>query len=283
MSPGFSRKPRFKRRTSLAPPPVPTGLIYQHDFEDGAFPTQGGVIPSALSTDITVSTVNPISGTRSFNVRYNGTAPGTAQWQEHNIALPKCYGGFGMEWDTRFSSNFFLRPDGGGGNNTSKWFQFWQQTDANYDVVPRTRSDYTGIFATGASIRRNGVGDQIEVMGVVTSPTGDIASNIDARLLIDPTAPANAPIKPGQIHNVKWRVKFATGVGTADGYYELLVDNVLVIPPTNFDFYPPNRLGPPVPFVSWGYFMGYSNGGFTNTTDVQWDNLKIYNTTTRWW
>jgi hypothetical protein len=271
------------RGRAPAPPAgnTPTGLIYSHDFEDGLFPTQGPVIPSGLGGECTVSTVNPVDGLRSFQVRYPGTPPGTAQWQEYNIALPKCYGGFGMDFDTRFSSNFVLRPDGGGGNNTSKWFQFWQQTDANAALNPRVRTDYGQIMSVGASIRRKGVGNQIEMLVVVTD-NGCLVCNNNSFVLIDPDTPANGPIKPGQKHNIKWRIKYSSGINQNNGVYELLVDNVVVFQNSALGLWPYAGRASDC-FVSWGYLMGYSNGGFTNDTIVQWDNFKMYNTSSRWW
>lgn len=184
----------------------------------------------------------------------------------------------------RFSSNYRLRAGPTGENNTTKFFQFWQQTDANAALYPRVSTDYTsGIFSTGASIRRSGVGNQIELMAVVTSPTGGAASNIGYALLMDPDTPANGPIKPGQFHNIKWRAIYSTAQGVEDGFYEFLVDNSVVYSSPLFAFYPPDAFGPPTPFVSWGYLMGFSNNGFGVDTNVGWYNLKMYNQTTRWW
>lgn len=260
-------------------PPAESGLIYDHDFEDGAFPSQGPVIQSGLTSDITVTTTNPISGTRSLNFFFVGKPEGQDNWIEHNLALPKCYGGFGMEFDIRFSSNYVLRNLS---NSTTKWFQFWQQTDANAELSPRVRTDYNEIMSVGASIRRNGVDNQIELMAVVTDNGCNVCNNGYA-LLMDPDTPENAPVRPGQKHKVKWRVKYSSALGVNDGLYELLVDDGIVFQNTALNLWPYAGRGSTPPFLSWGYLMGYANGGFGVDTNVQWDNLKMYNTTTRWW
>lgn len=261
-------------------PPGELGLIYSHDFEDGAFPSQGAVIQSPLTSDIRVTTTNPISGTRSLEFFLIEKPPGVFNWQEHNLALPKCYGGFGMEFDIRFGENYVLRGDPA--NSTTKWFQFWQQTDANAALDPRERTDYDFILSVGASIRRNGVGNQIEMMAVVTD-NGCLTCNNGYALLMDPDTPANAPVKPGQVHNIKWRVVFSSALGVSDGLYELLVDGVVVYQNTALNLWTHAGRGSTPPFVSWGYLMGFMNPGVGVDTIVQWDNLKMYNTTTRWW
>lgn len=235
---------------------------------------QGG-----LTSNITVSTVEPIDGLRSLNFRFVAQPPGTDSWVEHNMALPKCYGGFGMEWDMRFPSNYALR---GPGSTTTKWFQFWQQTEANAALNPRVRTDYGEIMATGASIYLDTATNKIMLMAVVTRSNCLVCN--DAYVpLIDLTNPANGPIKLGQNHNIKWRVKYASSTSATDGVYELLVDNVSVYTNTALNLYPYDNRGSTPPFISWGYLMGYANGGFGVETNVKWDNLKMFATPIRWW
>jgi hypothetical protein len=189
----------------------------------------------------------------------------------------QCFDGFGMEWDQRISSNFFLRNNSSE-SSTTKWFQFWQGN----------REDYGEIFAVGASFRRQYLSNRVELMAVNTS-AGCLVCNAAYSspspygiTLIGPDTPANGAIKPGQVHNIKWRVKFSSTDVAADGLWEMLIDNVLFATYTGA-VYSYAGVGSPVPNIATGYLMGYCNPGYAAETVWTWDNLKFYNTTTRWW
>lgn len=285
MSPLVTTVANSGARGRVPAPPggnTPAGLIYSHNFEDGLFPSQGPVIQSGLTSSITVSTVDPIDGLRSLNFGFVAKPPGTDSWLEHNMALPKCYGGFGMEWDMRFPTNFALRYPG---STTAKWFQFWQQTDANAALNPRVSTDYGQIMQVGASFYLNQPWEnKVKLMSVITRSNCLVCNDNVEAVLMDLDTPANGPIKLGQNHNIKWRVKYASGpLPAADGVYELLVDNVSVYTNNACAIWPYDGRGSTPPFVSWGYLMGYVNGGFGVETNIKWDNLRIYNTATRWW
>jgi hypothetical protein len=265
-----------------------TGLLYSEDFE--ARPT--GVLQSAWTTGDappgvtapdgnfywlqnhggTVSTTSPLSGTKSLDFFHVGVPNDTDQNREQRLTLPvNCTLGFGMEWDQRVPSNFVLRDQVGG--TTSKWFQFWRNNHSDYSASGSN-------FGIGASFRRSGVGNQVELMVVVTD-TGCFTCNAAFVLLIDPDTPTNAPIRPGQVHNIKWRVRYSSGPSVSDGLYELLVDNAVVYQNNALALWTFANDGPPS--VRSGYLMGYTNAGYAADTTWTWDNIKFYHQSTRWW
>lgn len=264
------------------------GLIYSDTFESapsGALQSawtagdgpSGATLPNGTFYYLTnhggqVLTANPITGSKSLNFVYPAVADDVDQNQEQRLILPvDAAGGFGMEWDQRISSNFVLRDQTGG--TTSKWFQFWRNDHSDY-------SSSGSNFAVGASFRRSGVGNQVELMVVVTEETCFIC-NLAYVLLIDPDTPANAPLKPGQVHNIKWYIKYASSAAASDGTWEMLVDGAVVYSNTAMKLWPYANDGTPT--VRSGYLMGYTNAGYSAETTWTWDNLKFYNQSTRWW
>ncbi len=261
--------------------------IYENDFNSGSLtPTWEGVTEYAPNTLYwqpnhggQVNATNPISGSHSLNFIFPVSADGADSNEEQRFRLPRdCTGGFGMEWDQRISSNFFLRDQTDPSGTTSKWWQLWQ---GEY-------TDYSNHTTVGCSFRRSGEGNQVEIMAVVTD-TGCTVCNANytspssfGRVLIDPDTPANGIIKPGQVHNIKWRVKFSSGPTENDGLWELLVDDVVFATFTGALYSPASR-GSPIPSLRFGYLMGYTNAGYNQVTTWTWDNLKMYNTTERWW
>lgn len=264
------------------------GLIYSNDFNSGVLaPTYGDEPPGVPDGTFywlanhggEVSNVSPIAGSHSLRFVFPAVADFVDSNREQRFILPRnCDGGVGMEWDQRLPANFFLRNQTDSSGTTSKWFQIWQGSHADY-------STHTTV---GASFRRSGEGNQVEIMAVVTDSGCTVCNanfsspSAKGRVLIDPDTPSNGILVPGQIHNIKWRVRFSSSPAATDGLWELLVDNVVFATFTGAIYSPASR-GNPVPSVRSGYLMGYSNAGYNDQTIWQWDNLKVYHTLERWW
>jgi hypothetical protein len=231
-----------------------------------------------------VTTTAPLSGTKSLDMVYPAVANDVDSGTEQRFILPQlCTGGFGMEWDQRISSNFFLRSQAGG--TTSKWFQMW-------------RSGYSTSFTIGASFRRAGGAnvDKVEMMPIITNNNGagiaggpndlEVYPSASSRILISPLSVTGSPVGilvPGQTQRIRFWVRYSSAFNVFDGRYEIWVDDTLFVY-ADCEIWPHviSEGGGATPGIQYGYVMGYTNAGYDAATTWTWDNLKFYSGATRW-
>lgn len=242
------------------------GVLFSDTFESGNLShTENGFgwngTNAGSGDGLSVSTDIARSGTRSVKFTFGGGPAGADAWSELRYILGKNMTDVYIQWYQYF-------PDGteglgprwthrSDGISNNKLFKLWADKYTGYTVM-------TGI---GSYPLSGGNSNFFTDYGTnQTGGNGNFDKDID---------------RVGLTNTLRGRwVKFQYHVKTAssannDGVLQLWVDDVLTINNTDMNLYPLNGVGN---YFRNGYFMGWSNSGFAQTTNTYVDDVTISDT-----
>jgi len=233
-------------------------IYFQDNFESGDLSKPGWGSSNGMSDSIPV--VSPDiarNGTFSLKFTFIGNASGDA-WSEQRFGFGEQLTEVYLQWyqyfpngteglGAKYKHRFVTGPD----NN--KFLRLWDASYRDYKVKLGWSLDSTGNPEVEAMITEYGVnGSNFGKHGNGwRTPTDESLLGRWVRF---------------QVH-----VKLAT-VANNDGVMEMWVDGVKVIENTTFPIYPSGGIGN---YLANGYFMGWSNSGFDETTFTYIDDFVI--------
>ncbi len=248
---------------ALSAAPARGTILFQDGFENGTLTTKqngyGWNGANAGSGDgVSVSTDIARSGTRSVKFTFGGGPAGADAWSELRYILGNNMTDVYIQWYQYFPDGteglgprWTHRSDGVSNN---KLFKLWADNYTGYTVM-------TGI---GSYPLSGGNSNFFTDYGTnQTGGNGNFGKDVDSVGLTDAL-------------RGKW-VKFLYHVKTAssannDGVLQLWVDDELRVNNTDMNLYPLNGLGN---YFRNGYFMGWANSGFDETSNTYVDDVTI--------
>lgn len=247
-----------------APTPVPLQNGFTDSFESGdllhaenGFHWNGA--NAGAGDAVSVSTDIAHSGSRSVKFTFGAGASGDDAWSELRFILGKNMPDVYIQWYQYFPNGaeglgprWSHRTDGVSNN---KFIRFWSDDYTNFTLK------------TGLSFWPMGSGDS------QIGPDG--GSNQTGLQLLSPKDNAGmTDSRRGRWVKFQYHAKTATSANN-NGVVQLWVDGVLVISNTTAALYPSGGVGN---YYRNGYLMGWSNSGFSQTTNTYIDDVTISDT-----
>jgi len=243
-------------------------LLFTDGFESGDMTTSNAFF-NWISQPACASIVDSVvhTGSNALRLRFNGSgADSTADAGcEPNFfvdSLPNVT----FEFQIFVDSNFVHRLPSTGSNN-NKFFAFWQDTSS-------TDRGYNGPLQQVWEFERRSDTTVSTKSAVISADT--LASNavINRDTMFIAPASVGMSITRGNWHKVQICMQAASDSLVQDGHSRIAIDDSTVTSVENFSYYPSTGIAPE---ISYGYLMGYSNSGYTDTTYFYFDEWKVYN------
>ncbi len=245
-------------------------LLFSDDFESGSMNHTENGISYGSSANVTVSTSNSNGGTRSARFAFLGVPSGQDDGAEQRIDLGAVYSQVYIAWDQYMPNGlesyggaaFVIRSESPSNN---KQLRLWRgpKSDGN--------DGYSSFYNKfGCSTDQGSVAQLYGEYGVNAGGVGRNGSTGTGG-----TAPTINPYFSTSDRGVWTRFGFYAKANTTsnNGIIRIYKNGTLVGSGTNLNGQPstPSNAG-----FDFCYLLGYANSGFTNTTYIFIDNLKIY-------
>lgn len=212
------------------------------------------------------------TGSYSLKLNFPGAPLGADASAEQRFSLGKDYTEVHAEWyayyaaaPTNYTARYLHRTDAGANNN--KFFRLWKgdTSDGN--------GGYTKFYLkVGASTEPEPSGDSslygeygTDALGVgIRGPSGAGASGGKAASVINDTV-------RGRWVKFAYHAKASSAQGVNDGIIEVFRDDQVLFSARNLLLY--SSTGPSA--FNSGYFLGWANSGFSETTAIYIDDVVI--------
>jgi hypothetical protein len=240
--------------------------FFADGFEAGAKTNANGFTWGAVE-NVDVSTANPYSGNYSLRFRFGPDAPGEDSWSEQRFNMGRYLSEYWVDYMLYVPSNFVHRAES---PNNNKFFMTWRDTYS--DVSGGTWRIGYEYQSTASTIRP---------MSSRWDYNSWESSGLNHPQMNAPFIGGTGPIKPGQWTRVRMQFRAASSRTASDGVMRMWINDMLFAQKTDGKFH--NYYSTPSDAsLRNGYFLGWSNSGFTAETIFYIDDVKFYSINPGW-
>jgi len=257
--------------TEVASPPEPelTGTpFFSDDFDSGAKTNANGF---TWSGGVPVSSDRARSGSYSLRFSYGPNAVGADATAEQRFNMGRNLAEVWIEYYLWVPSNFAHRNDAPGNN---KFFQIWNTTYGSGSGTWQAGYEYERLTDSTSSIRPMSSKEFGTNAKFVTS-TG--LGHPDSG---KPFIGSSNPLRPGYWTQIRLQFSRSSASLATDGIMRIWIDGVMFAEMTNGPFRNYENIGETV--LRNGYFLGWSNSGFTEATCFYIDDVRFYDVDPGW-
>lgn len=269
-SEGVSGVATFTVSSAQVQPVVPEGAttsFFSDNFDSGSKVSANGFTWSSAGSRVTVSPERAFSGTHALRFRFGPDTVGGDSGAEQRFDMGRYLNEYWVEYMLFVPANFVHRADS---PNNNKFFMTWRDTYS--DVAGgtwRVGYEYQG---TSSSLRP--MSSRWDLNSWTSSGLNHPQSNA-------PFIGGAGPVRLGAWTRVRLQFKAASSRTASDGVMRMWINDSLYASKTDGRFH--NYYAEPSDAVlRKGYFLGWSNSGFSAETVFFIDDVRFYDADPRW-
>lgn len=238
-----------------------TTPVFSDDFESGQRSNaHGGGRWASTGQRVTVQKDDKAGSKFALDFFFPARDPGRMSTAEQRFALAEGVKELWLEYDFFLPSNFFHRQTGKGANN--KFLALWEEDYSALNGEPLLAFE----FRPMNDVRKR------------SGKNGDSYLYVHARDRVgkmrnrgQPALNAFSDAQRGRWNSIRVHVRLATGENVNDGLIELWMNGKRIIAADGLAL-----PGGEKHYLRRGYFMGWSNSGYTADTHFKIDNVRFY-------
>jgi hypothetical protein len=205
--------------------------------------------------------------------RYGADADGSDSSAEQRFNLGRNCAAVWIEYSLYIPANFAHRTQTTGATN-NKFLMIWNTTYGSGSGTWQAGYEYLRAGDTSSNLRPMSSKEFGTNALYVTSGALDHPDNNK------PFIGSSNPLTPGNWHTIRLQFQRSSAGGASDGVMKMWIDGTLFASMTNGPFRNFDNIGDTV--LRNGYFMGWSNSGFTEVTDFFIHQPTFYDSDPGW-
>jgi hypothetical protein len=245
--------------------------FFSDDFDNGQRTNANG-FSWGTATQATVSSERAFNGTHALRFPFGPNAANSDSHSEQRFNLGQYLSEYWVEYMLYVPSNFIHRDDRPANN---KFYMTWRDT---YSDVSG------GTWRIGYEYEDAAIGSPNSIIRAMSSRwdyNSWESSGLSHPDNYQPLIGGTGPIAVGQWSRIRMQFRAASSRAASDGIMRMWVNDALYAEKTDGKFH--NFYDTPADAsLRNGYFLGWSNSGFTELTVFFIDAVKFYNTNPGW-
>lgn len=249
--------------------------FFSDNFDNGARTNANGFQWGSASDRVKVGTELKNSGTHSLIFTYGPNAPGQDSWAEQRFVLGSYVSELYIEYYLYAPANYVHRNDAPGNN---KFLALWRDVYEDFNG---------GTWRVLFEYQRTTLDGPDNFSGFRFAPSRwDMRYETDQGLegvqgQYAPFMGGNGVVRLGAWNRIRFQIKTASSRTASDGIAKMWVNDSLVLNYTQGRFH--NFFDSPGDaLIKNGYFLGWSNSGYAQTTVFAIDDVKFYSANPGW-